>query len=520
MIEINKMSFTPRDDCNYKYDYVKAVKLIKGGEWEETAAFKQLVLNDLWFIIYFVLGIKSANHPFVIEQCKEVEKEESDKTFDCWARGHFKSSIITIGETIQYHLKYPDRCSIIFSYKKGLAETFLSSVKRAYEGEFLRVLFPDILFEDPQNHSPLWSIEKGITVKRVNQLRKEPTVYASGLVEGMATGFHSERLIFDDIETADMARSVTSLNDCFEKYKMALYMGTKTDNDKVRVIGTYYSHLGALVKISKENYKKRIQPATKDGSWDGEPVLFSQKQLDEEKKNKHYPMQMLCNPTPIETLVLRSEYIKEVEQLEIPKSILKWQLIDWAGDNAEGSKGCSWAVMILGIDPRNTEDIGSNNIYILDGVISPMGTSEAIEEICRMYLRNGILQALCLEKNISGALELHIKEILERRGRSISKERGNLILLNPAGRKKDTRIEQAITWSLNNGKIHMLKSISPLFKERLKEEMNTFPYGNKDGIDCLAYFWDVIKDAKLQRYNDVIDIEIYRTPFKMKTAVA
>lgn len=542
-ISINDIPFQPRNDCNYKLDYIKIATLKnKHREWKnyvigdlknhtpqsvEYTLYRQAILNDLWFIVYFVLGIKSANHPFVVRYCQDIENGPKTMTLDVVSRGHFKTSAISIAETIQFELMNPEFCTILFAYKKGLAEFILASIKRAFESEFLIKLFPDRLYEDPTNHSPLHSIEKGIIIKRKNTTRKEASVHASGLVEGMSQGLHSERLVFDDIETFDMVKNIDVLTDCYNKFLMARYMNTKTDDDVVRILGTYYSHLGPIKRIGDEEldgkpmYYTRVIPATVDGTFDGKPILWTQTQLNIEKKNRHYPMQCLCNPTPIETLILKKEFLKFIDRREVPHTILKWMLIDYAGDNPEGREGSNWAFGILGVDLKYTDETGLNNIYILDAVIDKFGTSEVIDEIVRMYLRGGIIQALCIEKNVSGALELHLAESLKKRGRLLSKERGNLIILKPAGRDKDARIEKALEYPLNNGKIHILNDIPSHYKESMIHEYESFPYGYKDFLDLTAYIYDVLKDPKLSIYRDnVIEFPFNPPQYRMKTHVA
>src|SRR4030065_1609502 len=171
MIIINDIKFTPRPDCTYKYDYVDLATIIatpsRWGEkipaeyldkaihpevdtgWVARAIWRQVILNDLWFIMYFILGIPDSicNTPFVLKQCRVVEDGPVTDTLDVWARGHSKSPILTKAETIQYHLRFPDHCTIIFSFTHPTAEAFVKSIKEAYEMSFLISCFPDVLYQ-------------------------------------------------------------------------------------------------------------------------------------------------------------------------------------------------------------------------------------------------------------------------------------------------------------------------------------------------------------------------------------
>lgn len=547
---INGISFTPREDCNYKImdvrygdevylykNYAEVASIINTPEmWpkvfgnvpglnKETAEYalwRHLILNDLWFIVYFVLGIQAANHPFVVNVCKMVENGPKTMTLDIWARGHWKTTIISIAETIQYHLKYPDRCSLILSYKKGLSEKILGSVKRAYELEFLRKLFPNELYENPSNESPSWALLNGLTIKRKATTKKEPTIYASGLVEGMAQGFHCERLVFDDFETEDMAESPDVLNAVFSKFNMAQYLHTKTENDVQRVIGTIYSHMGPIIRIKDIQkpdrtplYYCRTIPGTVKGEFDGKPVFWSQEILDKEKMFPHYAMQVLCDPTPKELRKLNPEFLKEIEPEMIPKEIIKIMIIDPAGDNKD-NKGDAWAVYVMGVEPK-TDDAGASNVYIMSAIISPLGETEAIEEIVRMYIGHGIILKVGVEKAGLSTTELHIKNALAARGRRIDIDEGTLVILRPAGREKNKRILDYVSWPLDNGKIHISRSIPKAYRDRLTQEMDKFPYWKKDGLDGLAYGIEMQRNLNLQGYQQMHQYHYPQKPYVLPT---
>ena len=90
--------------------------------------------------------------------------------------------------------------------------------------------------------------------------------------------------------------------------------------------------------------------------------------------------------------------------------------------------------------------------------------------------------------------EIHITSALKTRGRRLSIDAGNLVLLKPAGRSKTTRVEQALQWPLNNGKIHYSTAINKRYIDGIRDEMQKFPFYHVDIIDCIAYLYDIIKE--------------------------
>jgi hypothetical protein len=505
-IDINDIKFTPLKGVEYRSDYVALSKAISKGDLPEIPVMRELVLTDLFFIVYFVLRIKEANHPFVVKKCREVESGPESMTLDVWARGHFKSTIITVAETIQYHLKNPENCTCIFSYKKGAAERFLDAVRKAYESDFLKTCFPDLLYDNPETQSPSWSVANGITINRENKSRPQKTVQASGLVEGMVTGDHFDRLIWDDVETDDIAEQPEQLQKCASKFDMSQNLGMTTGTTIKRVIGTFYSHAGVVVYIrDKKNldgkplFESRIIPATIDGTITGKPVLISQQSLDEKKTEQSFNSQQLCDPTPSGSSKLDSSWLIEIEPEEIPSPLHKFMVIDPAGDDdtkAKGTKGDYWGIHVIGIE-GGVDDIGMMEAYILDSYIGTLGETEAINVITTMYLRNGIIMRTGYERNLNttpGWL-VHVLNALQVRQVVLSEEMQNLVRLKHGGRNKTMRIVSALQAPLLHGKIKISKGIPEVHRSNLKMELDKFPYWTQDGgVDALAYLYDLLDD--------------------------
>jgi hypothetical protein len=114
-----------------------------------------------------------------------------------------KSTIITYAGSIQEVLRDPEITIGIFSHTAPNAKKSLAQIKKELEqNEFLKALYPDVLWTDPKKQAPVWSLEKGIVVRRTSNA-KELSIEAHGLVDGMRTGAHFLLLNYDDVVTRE-----------------------------------------------------------------------------------------------------------------------------------------------------------------------------------------------------------------------------------------------------------------------------------------------------------------------------
>lgn len=488
-MEIVKFESLP--GITYAHNYVEMFNQIADGKIPEIPTLRYLIKNDLWFILHFILKMPNVNHPFVVQNCWEVETGPKDKTLDIWAREHIKSHTITIAETIQTILKFPEWSNGIFCYVKGLAEKFLLSIKEILtKNELLLNCFPDVLYRDPERESPLWSLEKGIIIKRKCN-PPWPSVGAYGLIEGMPTGIHLERRVYDDIITQDICENYDMMEKVKLKFDMSQSLGK--DGGVHRVVGTYYAYDDPLTYIqnktqikdkNKPLYTLRFKPATEDGSLNGKSVFLSEEYLDDLKKSKTYNCQYLLNPSPTETKKLNKDCLEITKPQDLPERLFKFLLVDPSGKKGTGDPV---AILLVGVNP-NKDDNGASDIYILNAVIEKYPLPEFITQVVSMYKNGGKILRICVEEVGQSTTEVHIKEKLNAMGYYISIENGTIQIYRPSKRAKTARIEE-LSIPLINGKIHISTAVPQRYIDIIKREMEDFPFSNDNhAIDILSYF--------------------------------
>jgi hypothetical protein len=493
----------------YTKDYDAIFAAVAKRELDEKGVLRSLFANDLWFLIRYGFGIEKADHPFVVKMCRMVEEGSRTDTLDIWARFHWKSTIITQAETLQFEIKNPEKCTGIFCYARPAAKKPLRSLKVFLEeSELLRWCFPEVLWERPDTQAPKWSEDEGLVFKRSGSSRRESSIEAHGLIEGMPTGSHFERNVLDDLETEDIRESPDMLAKVFSKAQMALVnLATGADTDQTRIIGTYYSHFGPNIKLrdlkyddGRPIYELRLVSATEDGTRDGKPVWFDPISWEKAKKSAHFNSQQLCNPTPESDIKLDKRFLRPINRRLIPSNIFRFLVIDQAGgDETDKQSKDMWNYCVLGIKPE-MDEIGQSNVYILDVEADQMSHAEGIDGIVRMYLRNGVIMQLGVEKVGMSTTEIHITNALRAHGRNLSLNARNLVLLKPAGRSKVKRVESALQWPLNNGKLFYADDIPSKYIDAIMEEMDKFPLYHVDILDGIAYGYDMFKEFKFTSY--------------------
>jgi hypothetical protein len=518
-IAMNDASYDPLvHKAQYRFDYEKILSDIANGVIDKRAAYRSLILNDLFFIVLFVMEIEKANHPFVVARCADVQDGPVTDTLDIWARYHYKSVIVTQAETIQYALKHPDHCTGIHCYVRPLAKKFLDAIKQTFEkSELLKWCFPDIVWQNPQADAPSWSLDGGITLKRKSSSRKEATVEAWGLVEGQATGRHFERNVLDDIETDDIRESPEQLLKCYSKIEMAENLGTGSDSDVWRIIGTFYSHFGPMVKLRDRQYPDgrimyhiRLVPGSEDGTKEGKPVLVEPNTWEKLKTSQFFNSQQLCDPTPAGDIKIDFNMLHPIDRRFLPQNRLKFIIVDPAGDNeiTKGKNNDSWAIGCLSVEPC-MDDLGLSRIFIEEICYGKMSLDVAIDTAVSISLRNGRITGYGIEQVGTDTAYDHIIKGLraQRRTAEIKKsfhDNGNVVLLSTGGKKKRRRIESSLTWPWNNGKISYVSTLPVNVLDALKEECNKFPMYHVDIIDMISYIYQLLEKM---RFNFQLQFE-------------
>lgn len=507
-LSLDGVGWNPVPGVPYLHDYEAIFKGFEDGSVPQVPALRALIKEDLWFLVYFVLKIPIANNAWWVKCCNDVQLGPSTDTLDLWARFHGKSTIITVGDTIQRILKNPEERICLFSWKLSVAKAFFNQIKRVFEENIiLRTCFNDVLWGDPSREATKWSEDEGIYVRR-RSTAKEPTLMAAGLIEGSPTGYHFSGRLYDDIMTEQLSRNPDMIEQVKNAFDMSQNLKTGTSEDWQRIIGTPYAHNDVLMYIRDQKddngvplYTTRLKPATVDGTPNGASVYLPEAELAKLRANKRFfYSQQLLDPTPLGDQRLDYTKLIEVSPSQIPQRLFKFMAVDPAGMRlSDKRQGDSWSMVVAGVEPYR-DDVGNSRVFILDIIVEPMTEAQALKNVVDMFVRNGMIRQIGIEKVGISSAEVHIAKALFARGRALTVENGGLCILRPAGRAKEQRIEAALSWPLLNQKLFISTAIQSAYRERVKLEMQKFPFWHDDALDSISYIYDMIRDFRFGVY--------------------
>lgn len=353
----------------------------------------QVGLHDRFFMMTIILGVeavfKQYNPEWIYERCREVEKNP-DGYLDLWAREHFKSTIITFTGSIQEIAKdsqiYQDldpedgwfrglsqEITIgIFSHNNKIARDFVARIKRECEDNSnLPLLYPDVFWDNPRKDSPTWSRDDGLVMKRKGN-PTEATVSGWGLVDALPTSKHFKLCIFDDTVTEKSVSTPEMIIKTTEAWELADYLSSQISYEippRKWHIGTRYNYADSYhVIIQRQAAIPRLYPATDTGTPDGKPVLLSDAQWRDKRKNtspRTLACQMLQNPIAGEEQEFKAEWLRRWEIR--PETLNIVICVDPASSKKKGSSNTAMAV--IGID-------ANRNKYLLDGACHKMGLKD------------------------------------------------------------------------------------------------------------------------------------------------
>lgn len=274
-------------------------------------------------------------------------------------------------------LRRPEIRIALISHTKPIAKKFLQQLKQEAEtNEELKSLFPEIFWENPRRQAPKWSEDDGLIFRRTSN-PKEPTVYATGLVDGMPTSFHVDLRVYDDVVTDKSVTTPEMVAKTTEMLDLSQNLGSPGDAE--RYIGTRYDFADTYqTMIERQMVKVRLYPATHDGTETGKPVLMTQKEWDRHRLKQPLTIaaQMLQNPAGGKSKMFDAKWL--TGYWIRPSTLHVYILVD--PSKGRGASSDRTAMAVIGVD-------AAENRWLLDGYCHRMNLAERWECLKALYRR-------------------------------------------------------------------------------------------------------------------------------------
>jgi predicted phage terminase large subunit-like protein len=490
---------------------------------------RKKVKEDLLYLCREYLGYEDLNDKLHGEMADElarltVEKEPEKKPFFKrllgrikqaarelvlqLPRSHLKSSVATVGWTIQRILNNQNITIGIVNAVYGTAVEFLKEIQGHLLNERLVALFPDILSSNVQDYMKQglsWR-ENIVNVKRTKVVRGN-TVEAMGIDASMA-GKHFDILIFDDIQNEINSANAQSIQKVIYKYKncysvlkpggIRLIIGTKWAKEDFYywLVGQGYTPIVKSCAVSKETG----EPCSVLDD-DAEPIfpeMFSIEELRKLRKEQgayFFSCQYENNPLPDEEVSFKEEWIHKYETEPDYKHI--YILVDPALSKTRAADETVFEVV-------GQSKIEKDPLYVLKSKgVGYSKTKGDVTNVINILFDEYQFYAKSYEVTVgieTAAFQHILKQWIEQEQKN-RKIIFSIVELKTGNRNKESRIQRLQPLFENGGIL-----LHPTNCETLITQLLSWPSSTHDDHpDALAYILDVLQtnaDVRVLNYTE------------------
>ncbi len=416
-------------------------------------------------------------------------------------RGTFKSSVVTIGFTLQFLLNEPNARVLIDSETFSKSKAFLREIQEhLINNEAYREIFKTIHGTYPytkKSEMKLWTDSEIILPCR-NVPKKEPSISCAG-IDVTKNGMHYDLIICDDLHSQTNVTNNDQIQGVIEHYKLAFSL---LDPGKpMIIIGTRWHELdlyGHIIDFEQEDFNVLKKAAYNDDGSLFFPEVLNEHELDKIRRKQGvsiFSKQYLNQPVSAENATFKRDNFIRKKWDEVRGRPMNWYL---SGDPSYSDpRGTSiysdYATLVLvGMDFQR-------DLYIRHIVRKKMTYSEFINEVFNIYTNE---QFDDVRKNM--------KIILEVIGtKSLSYELAN------EQRRRNTWLPVTEIRSRTADKEERIRGLAPFYEynhvyhisecpqlEELELELLHFPSGRHDDIiDAMATVLEVASPPTHKRID-------------------
>lgn len=204
-------------------------------------------INNLFFLCSGILGMKDLTRRCHQPYCNFIESNPAKIKLSLMPRGHLKTSVGTVGGTIQRVLKDWNRTNLIVNESSGNSEAMLREIRsHAESNRRFRTLYGKYIPKDTR--SVRWN-DHQLDFER-DRIDRMPTI-ASGGMTGALTSQHYNHITFDDPISEEAAGSEKIMKDAIGRLRAQQALLVKPEEDTILYNGTRWTFADVYAWVVK-----------------------------------------------------------------------------------------------------------------------------------------------------------------------------------------------------------------------------------------------------------------------------
>jgi len=488
-------------------------KLFNPQESEDFSLLQSNEAKRLFFQYFFKRNFPAFVYLLGYRQVGEFHQKEvktlsgmGKRRLWLWARGHFKTSLITEAHSVWLIVNNPNIRILIVSNTISIAKTMLKKIREIFtSNEDFRYFFREFCPKENKDGKVEWGTTENFTVINRTKVQKEPTMMCAGIGTNL-TGLHFDKMKIDDLVTKDSVSNEEQIKASKEYYsslRQLFDIPTEPDED---ISGTTY-HFNDLYQdlLKNPDFEKSIIPAKIN-----DKIVFHERFTEEGLESIlndpsvgpwQYHAQYMLNPVNPQDAKFKSEWVEYYDTL--PEGLVEYICVDPASTRKK--KSDFTVIERWGIDHEGYH-------YLLEGVRDKFTVFQRIDKLFEVVKRAKNLKRVKYE--VLGGRHGDLENIRKRQ-----REEQNSFLIEETkstNASKEDRIEQRLVGPYHAGMIRFPRKLSYKslydgktydFVQDLITELLQFPHTvHDDCLDCQSQMFEerlafgdkpkVIKDFK------------------------
>jgi hypothetical protein len=483
---------------------------------QQLTEVREALNTDLFLFAWTIFGYQDMNADLHGQLCSLLEawgEPDYRRLLIQIPRGHLKSSLCTIANSLWQVCKDPDAPVAIFNEREDNTKKWLKTIRevversRIFQEVYRDILPPGIHPEDEAKgitrpKTWKWSDTK-LDFERSRHNIPEASITGLG-IGAAAAGGHWPKIIKDDLisEDAKLSNSVMQRSKDWLDNSFALEEPALSGQDLIICTPWRYDdvYAHALQKYDYQLYRRR---AIEDGKVIF-PEKFNAERLEKIRKADpfHYASQFQCTPRPGRDQAFDEDWVRystvqgsavviekesfdptlSMVETELPPAqriplhqMEKALLIDPApSEDSEVKRNANArnALVVVGHDYWGRKHV----LDVWADRVSPPEVLSKIFELCDQW---GI-ETIAIEEVVFSVLYRHwINERARKENRWV-----RVVGLKPSNRTKNARIN-ALIGPIQGGHFYVSRSCA----KAVCQELSEYPYGTtRDILDALSYY--------------------------------